>query len=77
MMRTRCTGGVCHQSSKASAAACTALSTTSAPHIGTSAMTAPVEGLWTGVVGTPSGVDQDPLIRMGQGRRDMAGCGLV
>ncbi len=64
--RARSTGGVSIHEGKASAAARTAWSTVSAPQRGVSAMTSPIEGLWTGVVATPLTETHSPPINSGQ-----------
>ena len=65
--RARSVGGVSAQPGKAAAAASTASLTCAAVHIGVSAITSPVEGLWTGVVGTPFTWRHSPPKETGQG----------
>src|SRR3954463_4567115 len=68
--RARSTGGVSRQAGKAAAAASTAALTSAGPPAGHSAMTSPVDGLKTGVLGI-FGCDHSPPTKLGQGVRFM------
>ena len=63
--RARSTGGVSRQAGKAAAAASAAAFTSAAPPAGHSAITSPVEGLKTGVVGSLGSI-HSPLMNSGQ-----------
>ena len=62
-------GGVSIQPGNAAAAASTASLTCAAVHSGASAMTSPVDGLWTGVVATSLISRHSPPNQTGQGSR--------
>src|SRR3954447_18252571 len=64
--RARSTGGVSHQGGNAASAASTASFTCAAVHIGVSAITSPVEGLYTGEVSTLRSSCHSPLTKTGQ-----------
>src|SRR5207248_3645410 len=64
--RARSTGGVSHQAGNAASAASTASFTCAAVHIGVSAITSPVEGLYTGEVSTLRSSSHSPLTKTGQ-----------
>ena len=66
-MRARSTGGVSAQSSAAASHARTARSTRSAPPIGVSAITSPVDGLQTFVVAAVGGTNHSPSMKTGTG----------